>query len=177
MAVDYPGTEQPAYWAEPSPASPWPERPDEMPEMTAGQTGRRGWKDYKQERQEWKDYTQDTTAYPNASSSGQTTTADPNASSSGASSEPPPPESSGDYKVYPPEKLEFFQKWSAAEWEPWLKSLPDEGPKQFAIQRTKLEWLDWYLACRAHCRNGDPADIESISESWESRGKKKRRLS
>eukprot|EP00972_Heterocapsa_arctica_P086289 12719194-Heterocapsa_arctica.AAC.1 len=62
--------------------------------------------------------------------------ADRNASSSGASSEPPEPEGLDYYKkgwkdkesaqTFPaPEKFELYQKWSSAQWEPWLQSMPD----------------------------------------------------
>ena len=85
-------------------------------------------------------------------------------SSASSDLEPPSPNSSEEvgprprsrrapnYIKWPPNKFEFFKKWAATEWEPWLQSMPNEGPNGFAYKGTKLEWLDWYLACRAHCR-------------------------
>jgi hypothetical protein len=128
----------------------------------------------------WRDYRQDTTRRSDPEPS------PPESPRSSASSdlEPPPPNNigrarrrSGVYLKWSPRKLEFFKKWSAAEWEPWLQSMPDEGPHGFSDKCTKLQWLGWYLACRAHYRmlhssskpdqvNPDPV-MDELIESWE----------
>jgi hypothetical protein len=113
----------------------------------------------KRDAGEWVDWPKT----PN-SSSGQ----DPTASSSGASSELPPPETSSrsyrhqrNYIQYEPKQLEFFKKWSAAEWEPWLLSMACEGPKNYADKNTKAQWQNWYLQCRVYCRKCDPKHLPS----------------
>jgi hypothetical protein len=44
-----------------------------------------------------------------------------------------------------PNYYHWFTQWKPSEWEPWLMNLPDYGRE---VTWTKLQWVNWYFACR-----------------------------